>query len=1400
MKYKFLRMSLLSFVAMLFGTLTWAAISNRAEDATTIYSWEKGGDNYTETGGKAAASGADDSADDLTKNYIRLKGKNDYSTNIITITLDKELNSGDQIHVTAYRNKDATGKTSGFKAKFEKGGEIASSTGQEFVNINEAVKESEEYGTEPNTCTFDVPEAAAGSKIITITRSHTSTNLYITKLEITSKAGDEGGSGEGGGETTFPITATWDFQNLNPAALADVNIQGNNEADVASDVDGISMHVISAGGKLQYNASGYAQFNTNTTIQVPVGSTKDIVTVVSYPGQSKYTVGDEDATGQNTFSHTATVAEVTQGYVEITPTATSYIYSIKVVMNEPEESDEPAAGEDVTAQWDFQNLNPAALADVNIQGNNEADVASDVDGISMHVISAGGKLQYNASGYAQFNTNTTIQVPVKNKGDEVTVVSYPGQSNYTVGGEDAAGQNTFTHTATSAEAATGYVKIIPTKTAYIYSISVTQYAPKGATTLDNETATATFPFTLGTAGQKATFTNADYWISSKVELGSNNSYGGTLTVKDATMTLIAPETQLAEAGETGDIRFIIRPKFGYTFTPTKVSLKASKVGTDNSTLDIAWMNPDKTTASLAKAIKPERNNVNGYSALEYTDFSTAKPGEGACGLIVTLYGLQKGKQLGIADVVIEGTLSGTEKEVPILGSFKINDNEYKVEDVFGDDYEADLKLSKKEKMVSSGNPLADITPVSGELGQVTYEGTETSCKVTIPMTAGEVSLNYVLNITQKPDYTLTYFDVEGNELPNKQTIEEDSKIGEFIYDIAEISSKQNGFKARGWFKQNYVGAKHSVDDVVTSDLKLYAVETEIEVASLSKKYEFDLTDINFDAADHEAFNPTGGKPNVSDMRHGWNFKENDKIELLVGPKANIIISTCQYPTGGTTKIAASNGQEVDAVSTTDGATQAIEYEGEAGTLTLTISGGQCYIHKIVIFNTAKTNYDQKGQWIYVKQGDASSFLDAIDAANGMNGTDRIYVYVPNGTYDLGQTTLTTIGRNNISIIGESMEGTIIKNRPIKEGIAITATLLNTASNTYLQDLTLDCIAPYGTGDDTKSAERGVCFQDKGNQTIMKNVYLKGLQDTYYSNGAEGMTGYFETCKIEGTVDFICGSGSILFNECDLYVADRSQSKTSANVITAPATYASEKGYAFYGCTIDGTDNQKDKYNLGRPWQKSPAATYVNTTMKINASSAGWTSMNKADAIRFHEFNTKNAEGSEVKTHNVNACETSGTKDELYLTEEQAANYAPDKFFTSWTPETVAKQVDAPTDAKLENGTITWTAVSGAAGYAIFANDELLAIVDADVTSYVIENAGASRRAGSDAPVYTIRAVNAMGGFGEAKIISDATGISEIKAEEKIDWDNQVIYDLNGRRVKKASKGVFIINGNKVIIK
>lgn len=208
------------------------------------------------------------------------------------------------------------------------------------------------------------------------------------------------------GATEYPITATWDFKNLSPNTLANVNIQQTNEADVASNVDGISMHVISNNGKLQYNSSGYAQFNTNTTIQVPVLTTSDVVTVVSYPGQSNYTVGNENASGHNTFSHTATTAEVTLGHVDIVPTATAYIYSIQVVQNEP--SGTPATT--YTHTWQFGKSNGAE----EFALEKSTEYTYTVNTHSLTINTDAGKLN-NATRndkWAQCNNGTLFKVPV----------------------------------------------------------------------------------------------------------------------------------------------------------------------------------------------------------------------------------------------------------------------------------------------------------------------------------------------------------------------------------------------------------------------------------------------------------------------------------------------------------------------------------------------------------------------------------------------------------------------------------------------------------------------------------------------------------------------------------------------------------------------------------------------------------------------------------------------------------------------------------------------------------------------------------------------------------------------------------------------------------------------------
>ena len=152
-----------------------------------IYLWAGG----NEVGGTAVATdGVSVGFANSTFTTIRLNGKADYSTDYVTITLDTPLKAGDKINITAYRNKNETQKKSAAKIAFDAEGTtyVTTGDGYEFININEAVNGTEEYGTEPNTVTVEVPADAAGSTMLKLTRAQTQTNLFITQLEIISPA------------------------------------------------------------------------------------------------------------------------------------------------------------------------------------------------------------------------------------------------------------------------------------------------------------------------------------------------------------------------------------------------------------------------------------------------------------------------------------------------------------------------------------------------------------------------------------------------------------------------------------------------------------------------------------------------------------------------------------------------------------------------------------------------------------------------------------------------------------------------------------------------------------------------------------------------------------------------------------------------------------------------------------------------------------------------------------------------------------------------------------------------------------------------------------------------------------------------------------------------------------
>ena len=1174
-------------------------------------------------------------------------------------------------------------------------------------------------------------------------------------------------------EPTFPITATWDFAN------ADV-------ANAAAALSGITGTLESNGLKLYIDATGQTIRNNGNSIQtgnpvifrVLVQGKKDVVTVVGYPGYFAYSIAGVDAT-EATTTYTATAADVAQGYVEIVNKG-QYLISISVTQNEDEGGEDPVE-QDITGTWDYSDADIMA-ATMAFSGSSEVGEveAKEKNGLKMTVVANGVTFRNNGNNI-QVRSGAVFKIPIKNAGDLITVKGYPNYSKYTIGNSTEVLTNENSYKAKASDAQAGYVAVTSMDdNNYYLSLSVTQYAPKEATTLDNEPVIATFPFNLGTEGQTATFSNADYFLNSKVTIGSNLSIKDKSTLTDAEtgaqvdQTRLQPTTKLDTPDEASAVRFTITPKPGFAFTPTKVSLNVTRYGTDNGLADVTWEVAGGENIVLATGVKPERNNKNpNISKLSY-NIENATAAEGAATLLLHLYSLQDGKQFGLNDIVIEGTLSGTEKELPILASFKVNGIEYAAEDVFGDLFEATLKLSKKDNMVSAENPLTDVIATNGEIGTITYEGDETACKVTIPMTAGDVQQNYVLNVIQKPDYTLSYIGVDGTTVIDTQVREEDQPIGEFAVDIATVAATKDGYKARGWFMQSYLGEKFTTDYVVTGDTKLYAVQTEVEGPSDSRKYIFNLTDKFFYAEDHEAFNPTGGV--WHDKQHGWVFANGDQIELLVGKKANINFTFCQYSAADAT-ISSSDGQSISAV--TEGACGAgtLAYEGEEGKLTLTINAsGSVYIHDITIFNTTTTNYDKQGDWLIVKQGDASSFLDAIEAAKGIEGAK---VFLPNGTYDLGETVKTSVSGTNVSIIGQSAENTIVVNRPPLEweGLDKADLLKTSATGLYMQDLSLKNDLPY-TGNNGRAAS----LHDVGTQTICKNVNLLSYQDTYYSNKTGGLF-YFEGGELHGTVDYLCGDGRVYFNECKIINEKRSTATISAN----------SELYVFNNCVVE---NNADKYNLGRAWSNNPVCVYLNTTLldpgKLLDTRWNPSGIN-CDYSVAGEYGTKNAEGTDITpASNVVTFTKNNTTLETILNAEQAATYTMEYVLGDWaaTAKQETKQLEAPA-AEFANGTVTWTpANDGAIAYMIEKNGEFVGITAG--SSMAVE-------ANAESDKLTIRAANARGGFGEAKQVA-YTGTSIQAINAAIERGEQVIFNLAGQRVNKATKGMYIINGKKMVVK
>ena len=601
------------------------------------------------------------------------------------------------------------------------------------------------------------------------------------------------------------------------------------------------------------------------------------------------------------------------------------------------------------------------------------------------------------------------------------------------------------------------------------------------------------------------------------------------------------------------------------------------------------------------------------------------------------------------------------------------------------------------------------------------------------------------------EYVVTYVNTDGTIIGYDTVPAADATLS-YKYGVEDVTVAE-GKAFRGWFNAAAAGSvKVAEGTAIENDMRLYAQATDIETAETGKFYIYDLTK-PFYQEDHECVSIIGASYSEADK--GWKCEANAIVKIVAGPNVTYV---------------GMNDAEAEPYSGND---------------TLTLSFGADYIIKTisVFYVQYEVGKDDYTGYYVPAAGDGAALLMVL---NQVKEGEKIFL--PNGVYDFGTKTLTEINKNNVSIIGQSMEGVIIKNAPLTAHIGTTATLrvAKNVSGTYLQDLTIQNNFDYYKTNEGQA----VALWDQGTKTVCKNVRLLSYQDTYYSN-LSGAVKYFENCEIHGTVDFICGDGNVYFYGTELVCEQRyhNQNGGGSDAVTASNADANDKGYVFDYSTIRYAENiegTKPVVSLGRSWNNSPKCVFLNTFLDdsngelnfykdANAQKdkiSRWTlgAMNALPA-KFGEFHSVNANGEDITPESNNVTFVLGESEkpmETILTADEAATYTIEYTLGEWAATAKADATQAVCD--LNN-------IDPAGAYLIEdANGQCFVVTGVVVQDTMDQGAMEN---------LTVRKANARGGFGAPAGEEDPKeGLENTAAKngniQKIFRDGQVVIVRDGK--------------------
>jgi pectinesterase len=278
-------------------------------------------------------------------------------------------------------------------------------------------------------------------------------------------------------------------------------------------------------------------------------------------------------------------------------------------------------------------------------------------------------------------------------------------------------------------------------------------------------------------------------------------------------------------------------------------------------------------------------------------------------------------------------------------------------------------------------------------------------------------------------------------------------------------------------------------------------------------------------------------------------------------------------------------------------------------------------------------------------GDFKTVQEALDSIPEGN-SERIVINIKNGIYK----EKLCINKPNITLKGENKPDTILTYDDYANKLLPSGEKMGTFNSfsTFIggddfsaEDITFENSA--GSGNIYGQAIAIYVHADKAK---FKNCSFLGCQDTIFTGplppkprsgnffggpkdreSRKHVRQYYEGCFIKGDVDFIFGSATAVFKDCEIFSNNRDM-EVNGYITAASTTEEESFGYVFIDCTLTGDATPNSVY-LGRPWRDYAKTTFINCHMGEHIIAEGWHNWGRYDAentVSYEEYNSSGPGG------------------------------------------------------------------------------------------------------------------------------------------------------------------------------